>query len=148
MEPKRQQRVAPRVGAWIETLVDPQHVKELVVAPRVGAWIETSNGGLPEAMGKSRPVWARGLKPCSSKIQPKPIASRPVWARGLKPLICPVIVAPTGSRPVWARGLKRQRSRPPSWEQPSRPVWARGLKPRGISANNKSLRRAPCGRVD
>ena len=36
--------VAPRVGAWIET-VSKRKVKyeATIVAPRVGAWIETAN---------------------------------------------------------------------------------------------------------
>ena len=55
--------VAPRAGAWIETM---DAMRALVaasdVAPRAGAWIETSlpaslRGGIP-----SRPVRARGLK--------------------------------------------------------------------------------------
>ena len=33
--------VAPRVGAWIETLKRNQFNEEPEVAPRVGAWIET-----------------------------------------------------------------------------------------------------------
>ncbi len=35
--------VAPRVGAWIETLCCVGHITldKVVVAPRVGAWIET-----------------------------------------------------------------------------------------------------------
>jgi len=33
--------VAPRVGAWIETLVVNNTVGTGLVAPRVGAWIET-----------------------------------------------------------------------------------------------------------
>ena len=32
------------------------------VAPRVGAWIETINGGQPETGKPSHPVWVRGLK--------------------------------------------------------------------------------------
>ena len=35
-------RVAPRVGAWIETLLYPCLWSGARVAPRVGAWIETS----------------------------------------------------------------------------------------------------------
>ena len=35
--------VAPRVGAWIETLIMQQDVVAYGVAPRVGAWIETIN---------------------------------------------------------------------------------------------------------
>ncbi len=33
--------VAPRVGAWIETILKKSFLPVLVVAPRVGAWIET-----------------------------------------------------------------------------------------------------------
>ena len=33
--------VAPRVGAWIETLLAYVIPKQAAVAPRVGAWIET-----------------------------------------------------------------------------------------------------------
>ena len=35
--------VAPRVGAWIETLIRITIMLSLKVAPRVGAWIETSS---------------------------------------------------------------------------------------------------------
>ena len=35
-------RVAPRTGAWIETLYIELEYKDVVVAPRTGAWIETS----------------------------------------------------------------------------------------------------------
>ena len=35
-------RVAPRVGAWIETTAVPLRCTCIVVAPRVGAWIETT----------------------------------------------------------------------------------------------------------
>ena len=34
-------KVAPYVGAWIETEDDIQSIKDLAVAPYVGAWIET-----------------------------------------------------------------------------------------------------------
>ena len=37
----RHNNVAPRVGAWIETLSPRQLVLSESVAPRVGAWIET-----------------------------------------------------------------------------------------------------------
>ena len=33
--------VAPRVGAWIETVPRTESAKQGQVAPRVGAWIET-----------------------------------------------------------------------------------------------------------
>jgi len=34
--------VAPRTGAWIETIVLIRRKRDMKVAPRTGAWIETS----------------------------------------------------------------------------------------------------------
>ena len=34
-------KVAPHVGAWIETGVVEQEADQILVAPHVGAWIET-----------------------------------------------------------------------------------------------------------
>ena len=55
--------VAPRVGAWIETV--PIDYDKLLsgVAPRVGAWIETTKSNrLKMPSVASHPVWVRGLK--------------------------------------------------------------------------------------
>ena len=35
-------KVAPLVGAWIETLAEETEEQKVSVAPLVGAWIETS----------------------------------------------------------------------------------------------------------
>ena len=35
--------VAPRAGAWIETIYDETGLPLVCVAPRAGAWIETVN---------------------------------------------------------------------------------------------------------
>ena len=56
-------KVAPRVGAWIETLQLNLLLQLRNVAPRVGAWIETANklkNGSP--IFGSHLVWVRGLK--------------------------------------------------------------------------------------
>jgi len=37
--------VAPRAGAWIETINGAEEVDVDTVAPRAGAWIETRGGG-------------------------------------------------------------------------------------------------------
>mgnify|MGYP007061398612 CR=1 FL=1 len=37
----RELRVAPRAGAWIETLLTVMSPRSPSVAPRAGAWIET-----------------------------------------------------------------------------------------------------------
>ena len=77
--------VAPRVGAWIETLVIDNKLRYYDdVAPRVGAWIETAHtrGDLIDYV--SHPVWVRGLK-LFIQINPSPLEmSHPVWVRGLK----------------------------------------------------------------
>ena len=44
-------RVAPRVGAWIETLSRPRMRRRVTVAPRVGAWIETTRRCRYTALG-------------------------------------------------------------------------------------------------
>ena len=77
--------VAPRVGAWIETVKCIARNSFIQVAPRVGAWIETIKEFYKfkkETM--SHPVWVRGLK-----LQEPPSVyleqlSHPVWVRGLK----------------------------------------------------------------
>ena len=55
--------VAPRVGAWIETVELSKLPQTLRVAPRVGAWIETTSVLKTLVSGVSHPVWVRGLKP-------------------------------------------------------------------------------------
>ena len=54
--------VAPYVGAWIETVEDLALLKKLKVAPYVGAWIETNSKELAQYQHASHPMWVRGLK--------------------------------------------------------------------------------------
>ena len=54
--------VAPRVGAWIETNLKTSASPAPDVAPRVGAWIETLSGKMSKQIRMSHPVWVRGLK--------------------------------------------------------------------------------------
>ena len=55
------------------------------VAPRVGAWIETPVNQMSrmEAAG-SHPVWVRGLKQLQFEHERDQRQSHPVWVRGLK----------------------------------------------------------------
>ncbi len=115
------------------------------VAPFMGAWIETSSRrGVGPGRGRSRPSWARGLKlEAQDKGHVLPRVSRPSWARGLKH---PYRGRPdTGlrSRPSWARGLKLDRAGVRVHQTLSRPSWARGLKPRGRRARPAPPRVAP-----
>ena len=59
------QKVAPLVGAWIETAgYTDSHTDRIRVAPLVGAWIETNTSSRRNGIssGGSRPLWARELK--------------------------------------------------------------------------------------
>ena len=55
------------------------------VAPHVGAWIETYVVGNYDLYTRSHPMWVRGLKP--NCVKPKRLwrKSHPMWVRGLKP---------------------------------------------------------------
>ena len=55
--------VAPRAGAWIETLTISGLDRVYQVAPRAGAWIETANDDvIVTGKFQSPPVRGRGLK--------------------------------------------------------------------------------------
>ena len=54
--------VAPYVGAWIETLLQVPALFGSRVAPYVGAWIETIANVLNSSKLRSHPMWVRGLK--------------------------------------------------------------------------------------
>ena len=47
--------VAPRAGAWIETCACRAAGKTTLVAPRAGAWIETRDSGEGRMRGRCRP---------------------------------------------------------------------------------------------
>ena len=47
-------------GLKLENIIIGPRLKK--VAPRVGAWIETSVVESPRSLDKSHPVWVRGLK--------------------------------------------------------------------------------------
>ena len=55
-----------------------------MVAPRVGAWIETLSLSLSPLYSLSHPVWVRGLKLTQAQADSERARSHPVWVRGLK----------------------------------------------------------------
>ena len=163
--------VAPRVGAWIETLrlrvfqtswqSHPVWVRGLKLSdlPRHGGWIE------------SHPVWVRGLKLAHRYTPSRDVMSHPVWVRGLKltaliAVIVLLVVAPRVG--AWIETLVRTLQkkeirvapRVGAWiETPicwfglcpmmSHPVWVRGLKLINTRKNLRSVQsRTPCGCVD
>ena len=125
---RRNRRVAPLAGAWIETSVHGIGVGTRGVAPLAGAWIETRPAKyIPALRPPSRPSRARGLKPRRSLCRNLQLPSRPSRARGLKPFM----------------GIGRV-----SETNPSRPSRARGLKHQHRQRHAILQRRAPRGRVD
>ena len=69
--------VAPRAGAWIETLKILPLCRVLLVAPRAGAWIETYTRAARAAKTKSPPVRGRGLKQLRLKMHSANISRPP-----------------------------------------------------------------------
>ena len=60
---RRGGKVAPYMGAWIETKTERTADGRVRVAPYMGAWIETGNGGRKiKDVTLSLPIWERGLK--------------------------------------------------------------------------------------
>ena len=92
-------QVAPRVGAWIETTKINAKAAETCVAPRVGAWIETPRRCAPLPPSASHPVWVRGLKRLFDDAGHHLEASHPVWVRGLKLVGCGGAVLDVGVAP-------------------------------------------------
>ncbi len=69
-------RVAPSVGAWIETYWSPDLGAPCHVAPSVGAWIETLTARLIFVCDSSLPPWERGLKHPSPLLKMRRAAGR------------------------------------------------------------------------
>ena len=78
-------RVAPRVGAWIETSSAPSSSGTRSVAPRVGAWIETVAATLTTTQQQESPLaWGRGSKLHQRVPRPRRALSPLAWGRGSK----------------------------------------------------------------
>ena len=97
------------MGAWIETDRTNDTPHERCVAPRVGAWIETINKVQLDILRQSLPVWERGLKQLIQRIKCTSIQSLPVWERGLKHQWRAKMRQVYPSLPVWERGLKQRK---------------------------------------
>ena len=120
-------RVAPHVGAWIETPCRTGTTRPDAVAPRVGAWIETQVVGELRFQRESLPVWERGLKLLILEVVYTLIPVAPhvgAWVEtGSSASVC-----------QYGRSL---------------PMWERGLKPLGVVlCDLNAYRRSPCGSVD
>ena len=160
--------VAPRRGAWIETLSCNQKIKEVKVAPRRGAWIETcctdyvALGSL--LVAPRRGAWIETDR--RYKFKWKAVSSHPAGVRGLKlrtrsRSACTSLSHPAGVRglkqPTEPRGPQAQRVAPRrgAWIEtgtatvtslmvmPSHPAGVRGLKPPRVEKRDKKREVAP-----
>ena len=164
-------RVAPHVGAWIETVRLARIGKKSCVAPHVGAWIETLE---PLAQTydaiRSLPTWERGLKPYIKRkflhlelVAPhvgawietlEPLAqtydamSLPTWERGLKPCTAMPSLAMPHVAPHVGAWIETYTHDPLYYTVPSLPTWERGLKQRNSDRFSNKQRRSPRGSVD
>ena len=85
----------------------PSHLQR--VAPFMGAWIETPTSHLISSGWKSHPSWVRGLKLLGSSRFSPAWPSHPSWVRGLKLSMSSLSSLNVLSHPSWVRGLKLRR---------------------------------------
>ena len=140
--------VAPRAGAWIETIYTSNGLVPHSVAPRAGAWIETNLGKNAPAVVSSLPARERGLKPRPSLMNKKIMLVAPragAWIETNK-LPLPdrmLLVAPRAG--AWIETLHLQ-NQPKN--QASLPARERGLKLSWILEYIAGRCRSPRGSVD
>ena len=123
-------RVAPHMGAWIETDYSTDTTSRQRVAPHMGAWIETRRFRkyIPDVI-KSHPTWVRGLKLSLKPFYQICEVSHPTWVRGLKHQTFVRFFRRRRSHPTWVRGLKHERDNfRLAMRIKSHPTWVRGLK--------------------
>ena len=94
-----------------------KYVAVAPVAPRAGAWIETIKALIPTSALTSPPARGRGLKLATPSAADAAEASPPARGRGLKPVLHCGPVGAGGSPPARGRGLK------PVAEPVLYPVW-------------------------
>ena len=118
------------------------------VAPRAGAWIETIALKIVALSVKSHPVRVRGLKRSIYNQVDKVYVSHPVRVRGLKHIFMMQGIPISVSHPVRVRGLKHFILVVGVLDILSHPVRVRGLKPVCCHFPCEKIGRTPCGCVD
>ena len=72
-----QKIVAPRTGAWIETILIISYCAHMSVAPRTGAWIETGQAAADSALPRVAPRTGAWIETPSSHRSRAALGSRP-----------------------------------------------------------------------
>ena len=142
--------VAPRVGAWIETLGKVHKRRHDIVAPRVGAWIETIQGRDEGATLESRP--SRGAvdrNDFGCMRQYRDGTSPLAWGRGSKLLMPGEMQMLTEGRPSRGGVDRNKQARGLSYAAELSPLaWGRGSKPVREDGPATVRRRPSRGGVD
>ena len=121
--------VAPRAGAWIETSMTQTRFASTGVAPRAGAWIETSYGSRVSAQRDVAPragAWIETFESATSRRGPGVAPRAGAWIETLTQGNRDTVFH--RSPPVRGRGLKRGGHGPVIEAAGSPPVRGRGLK--------------------
>ena len=118
------------------------------VAPRVGAWIETLFPIVSSPLLRSLPVWERGLKPQDVMSALWDPSSLPVWERGLKPHPSYLERSHPFVAPRVGAWIETDDAAKKSLIGKSLPVWERGLKHKVYLLGVSQTCRSPCGSVD
>jgi len=138
------------VGAWIETGGRHCLNRFVAVAPRVGAWIETVKGRRVKPLIPSRPAWARGLKQLVSFTFDKAVGVAPrvgAWIEThsnislnksqevaprvgawIETYLVPNMLWLIDVAPRVGAWIETKSGKMESFRERSRPAWARGLK--------------------
>ena len=136
------------MGAWIETLPIPDKDGIGKVAPLVGAWIETMSEYALSVKEWSHPSWVRGLKPDSRYYGGSLLRVAPLVGAWIEThwLSTPCYYLP--SHPSWVRGLKHAIELVGHLLGVSHPSWVRGLKHKDRTLIISARCRTPRGCVD
>ena len=116
---------------WVRGLkhgVRQRERRERRVAPYVGAWIETSRARKFQCTLESHPTWVRGLKLMRSRGVETLKRVAPYVGAWIETPRTTREGVPRPSHPTWVRGLKLRKPSTPSCVVPSHPTWVRGLK--------------------
>ena len=81
-------KVAPHVGAWIETRHPALAITIIAVAPHVGAWIETCRSVPSISLSPVAPHVGAWIETLADFCIEPPLLSLPMWERGLKQQHC------------------------------------------------------------
>ncbi len=143
-------KVAPRAGAWIETLRRAAQHPHRSVAPRAGAWIETSSWISPPTPAVVAPRAGAWIETSSSWIQKKAPRCRSPRGSVDRNRICPRHEwNADASLPARERGSKHRASQVPVIVVTSLPARERGSKHQaGEVCARITERRSPRGSVD